>query len=118
MKYHFISKLISWALQWMGSGPPGSAGEPAVFHVEAGPDRGHAFVQAPPLSMVAGSVKATTCTSISVTATLAQVSRINFYLLLLVRFYKLCILTTNTHTYIFYPSNLPVFWLFSFFFLS
>lgn len=58
-----------------------------MFHVEAGPDKGHASVPAPPLSMVAGSVKATTCTLTSVTATPAPVSHINFYLLLLVRFY-------------------------------
>ncbi len=71
----------------MGSGHLGWAGEPAVFHVEAGPDRGHASVPAPPLSTVAGSVKATTCTLTSVTATPAPVSHINFYLLLLVRLY-------------------------------
>lgn len=63
---------------------------PAVFHVVVGPDRGHAYVPALPLSMVAGSVKAMMCTLTSVTATRAQVSD---NLLLLVRFYKCSVLT-------------------------
>lgn len=51
-----------------------------MFRAEAGPDRGHASVPAPPLSMVAGSVKATMCTLTSVTATPAPVSHYNFLL--------------------------------------
>lgn len=42
--------------------------------VEAGPDRGHVFVQVPVHNMVAGSVKATMCILTSVTATPAPVS--------------------------------------------
>lgn len=66
----------------MGSGPPGWAGEPAVFHVVVGLDRGHACVPALPHNMVAGSVKAMMCTLTSVTVTPAPVSHINFFLLL------------------------------------
>lgn len=65
--------------QWMESGHPGWAGEPAVFHVEAGPDSEGASVLTPPPNMVAGSVKATTCTLTSVTVTPAPVSHIPFY---------------------------------------
>lgn len=60
--------------QWTGNGRRGSAGVRAAFLVGAGPDRGHASVPAPPHNMAAGSAKATTCTSTSVTAIPAPVS--------------------------------------------
>lgn len=78
---------VFWLLlQWMESGHPGWAGEPAVFHVEVEPDRGHASVLALRLNMVAGSVKAMMCTLISATVTPAPVSHITFYLLLQLQF--------------------------------
>lgn len=52
-----------------------------MFRVEVEPDRGHASVLAPLPNMVAGSVKATTCTLTSATVTLVPVSQITFYLL-------------------------------------
>lgn len=85
-----------------------------MFRVEGGPDRGHASVPAPPLSMVAGSVKAATCTLTSATATPAPVSDINFYFLSLVRFYTLHIFIYRTSICL--PCNVPalVVYLFSF----
>lgn len=63
----------------MGSGRPGLAGEPAVFHVAAGQDRGHVSVPALRLNMGADRAKATMCLLTSVIVTSAQVSHITFY---------------------------------------
>lgn len=53
-----------------------------MFPVVAGPDRGHACVPALPRNMVAGSVKAMTCTLTSATVIPAPVSHVDFDLLL------------------------------------
>lgn len=58
----------------MERGHRGLAGGPAVFHAGAGLDSEHVSVPAPPLNMVADSVRGTMCILISVTVTRVQVS--------------------------------------------
>lgn len=59
-----------------------------MFPVAVGPDRGRACVPALPRNMVAGSVKAMTCTLTSATVTPAPVSHIDFDLLIQLDFTK------------------------------